>query len=118
MPAADTVEETVVAEIAKEERSYEVIMDFDLPKKKKRRRTVSGRGRELKENCWWGEGVVHGMGFNKMGHPNIPPPLQSQYPNATELLGCCAHLSQASCSLNILSLHCSLMTYHCVCVTD
>lgn len=39
VPAADTVEETVVAEIAKEERSYEVIMDFDLPKKKKRRRT-------------------------------------------------------------------------------
>ena len=42
MPAAaDTVEDTVMAEPAKDERSYEVIMDFDLPKKKKKRRTVS-----------------------------------------------------------------------------
>ncbi|KAL5466706.1 hypothetical protein EMCRGX_G030854 [Ephydatia muelleri] len=40
MPAAaDTVEDTVMAEPAKDERSYEVIMDFDLPKKKKKRRT-------------------------------------------------------------------------------
>lgn len=36
--AADTVEESWTAEPAKDEKIFEVVMDFDLPKKKKKRR--------------------------------------------------------------------------------
>ena len=47
----DTVEDTVQIEPAKDEKTYEVLMDFDLPKKKKKRRTVSGKGRRGGRGC-------------------------------------------------------------------
>ena len=41
MVATEAEEEIVQMEPVKDEKIYELVMDFDLPKKKKKRRTVS-----------------------------------------------------------------------------